>query len=167
MTFPEGDDGALETADVPLSTAWRNLEAVHDRGWARTLGVCNVSRAQLETVLEAGTVRPDIVQIERHPYRPRHELVSFCRERGIRVIAHSPLSAPGLLEEPVLAAIGNEYGLSPAGVVVAWNVTRGVVPIPSSTTPTHIVSNPAAAAERLDPAACSRIDALRDPDFER
>ncbi|MCQ4334704.1 aldo/keto reductase [Natronomonas sp. F2-12] len=167
LTFPEGEDGDLETADVPLSTAWRNLEAVHDRGWARTLGVCNVSRAQLETVLEAGTVRPDIVQIERHPYRPRHELVSFCRERGIRVIAHSPLSAPGLLEEPVLAAIGNEYGLSPAGVVVAWNVTRGVVPIPSSTTPTHIVSNPAAAAERLDPAACSRIDALRDPDFER
>jgi alcohol dehydrogenase (NADP+) len=167
LTFPEDDDGAPETADVSLETAWRNLETVHERGWARTLGVCNVSRAQLETILETGTFPPAIVQIERHPYRPRDDLVDFCHERGIRVLAHSPLSAPDLLEEPVLAAIGEEYDLSPAGVVVAWNVTRGVVPIPSSTTPSHIVSNLAAATERLDPDACRRIEALRDPSFER
>jgi alcohol dehydrogenase (NADP+) len=167
LTFPEDGDGQLETADVPLSTAWRNLEATYDRGWARTLGVCNVSRAQLETILEAGTVRPALVQIERHPYRPRRDLVSLCHERGIRVVAHSPLSAPGLHEEPVLADVGDEYGLSPAEVVIAWNVTRGVVPIPSSTTRSHIVSNLAAAAERLPPEACDRIDRLRDPNFER
>jgi alcohol dehydrogenase (NADP+) len=167
LTFPENERGDLETAEIPLETAWRNLEAVHERGWARTLGACNVSRAQLETILETGTVRPDLVQIERHPYRPRNGLVDFCHARGIRVVAHSPLSAPGLLEEPVLAELGDEYGLSPAGVVVAWNVTRGVVPIPASTAPSHVVSNLAAAAERLDPEACARIDALRDPDFER
>ena len=58
-------------------------------------------------------------------------------------------------------------GPSPAGVVTAWNVTRGVVPIPSSTTRSHIVSNLASAAERLSPEACDRIDGLRDPNFER
>ncbi len=167
LAFPENADGDLETADVPLSTAWRNLEAAYERGWAHTLGVCNVSRSQLETILETGTVLPSIVQIERHPYRPQDDLVSFCHERGIRVLAHSPLSAPGLLEEPVLADIGADWGLSPAGVVLAWNVTRGVVPIPSSTTHTHIVANLAAAAERLSPEACARIGSLRDPEFER
>jgi len=165
LTFPE--EGASTTADVPLSEAWRNLEAAYDRGWARTLGICNVSRPQLETVLETGTVRPSIVQIERHPYRPRRDLVSFCHERGIRVLAHSPLSAPGLLEEPLLADIAADRNLSPAGVVLAWNVTRGVVPIPSSTTAEHIVDNLAAAAERLPPDVCERIESLRDPDFER
>jgi len=167
LTFPRDDDGDLETADVPLATAWRNLEATHERGWARTLGVCNVSRAELETILEAGSVEPAIVQIERHPYEPRTGLVSVCHDRGIRVLAHSPLSAPGLLEEPILERIGAERGLSPAGVVVAWNVTNGVVPIPSSNTTEHVVSNLAAAATRLRPEECARIESLRDPGFER
>jgi alcohol dehydrogenase (NADP+) len=167
LTFPEGADGELATADVSLATAWKNLEAVRERGWTRTLGLCNVSRAQLETVLETGDVDPALVQVERHPYRPRNELVEFCHERGIRVVAHSPLSAPGLLDEPVLNAIGTERGLSPAAVVIAWNASRGVVPIPSSTTESHVVSNLAAGSVRLTADEIARIDDLRDPDFER
>ncbi len=167
LTFPEGDDGDIETADVSLETAWDNLEAVYDKGLTRTLAVSNVSRSELETILEAGRVRPAIVQIERHPYLPRNDLVSFCHDEGIRVVAHAPLSAPGLLEEPVLEEISKSHDLSPAGVVLAWNVTRGVVPIPSSTTDTHIVSNLAAATQRLSPEEIKRIDSLRQPDFER
>ncbi|OYR42429.1 aldo/keto reductase [Halorubrum sp. Eb13] len=167
LAFPEDADGELATDDVSLATAWENLEAVYERGWARTLGVCNVSRAQLETVLETGDVDPALVQVERHPYRPRTGLVDCCHERGIRVVAHSPLSAPGLLDEPVLDAIGTDRGLSPAAVVVAWNASRGVVPIPSSTTESHVVSNLAAGSERLTADELARIDALRDPEFER
>ncbi|MFW5977648.1 MAG: aldo/keto reductase [Halohasta sp.] len=167
LTFPEDDDGDIETADVPLETAWRNLEAVYDRGLTRTLAVSNVSRPELETILDTGRVRPAIVQIERHPYLPREDLVSFCHDEGIRVVAHSPLSAPGLIEEPILREIGDEYDLSPAGVVLAWNVTRGVVPIPSSTTDTHLVSNLAAATHRLSLEDIERVGSLRQPDFER
>jgi len=167
LTFPEGEDGEPATADVALATAWRNLEAVHERGWARTLGICNVSRAQLETVLETGEIDPALVQVERHPYRPRNGLVELCHGRGIRVVAHSPLSAPGLLDEPVLNAIGTERGLSPAEVVIAWNASQGVVPIPSSTAESHVVSNLAAGSERLTADEVARIDALRDPNFER
>jgi len=167
LTFPEGEDGEPATADVALATAWRNLEAVHERGWARTLGICNVSRAQLETVLETGEIDPALVQVERHPYRPRNGLVELCQGRGIRVVAHSPLSAPGLLDEPVLNAIGTERGLSPAEVVIAWNASQGVVPIPSSTAESHVVSNLAAGSERLTADEVARIDALRDPNFER
>jgi len=167
LTFPETAAGERATADLSLTEAWANLEAVHDRGRARTLGLCNVSRDQLRRVLEAATVPPAIVQVERHPYRPRAELVEFCHERGIRVIAHSPLSAPGLLDEPVLAEVASERGLSPAGVVVAWNVAEGVVPIPSSTTDAHVVSNLHAAGARLTEADRQRVAALEDPGFER
>jgi len=167
LTFPETESGEIGTDDISLARAWRNLERVSDRGWAHTLGVCNVSRSQLETILETGSVDPELVQIERHPYQPRNDLVAACHRRGIRVVAHSPLSAPGLLEEPVLAEIGSEHGLSPAGVVLAWNRTRGVVPIPASTTADHVVENLAAAGHRLTDAECARVDSLRDPAFER
>jgi diketogulonate reductase-like aldo/keto reductase/predicted dehydrogenase len=167
LTFPEDEDGDPETADVPLTRAWANLEAAHDRGLARTIGLSNVSATQLETVLDAARVRPALVQVERHPYRPRSELVEACHEAGIRVVAHSPLSAPGLLDEPVLQAVGERHDLSPAGVVLAWNASRGVVPIPSSTSADHVVANLAAVAERLPPAALERVDELRDQTFER
>lgn len=166
LTFPENDDGAIETAPVPLETAWANLEALADQGLTRTLGVSNVTRPQLQRILDSGRIRPSLVQIERHPYRPQDDLVSFCHEEGIRVIAHSPLSASGLLEEPVLQEIGDRHGLSPAGVILAWNVTQDVVPIPSSTTRDHIVSNLAAASQRLDHEELERIDSLRKPDFK-
>ena len=167
LAFPTDDNGNSRSAPVSLPAAWANLEAVAERGWAETLGVCNVSRSQLETVLDTGAIPPAVVQIERHPYQPQSELVEFCHHNNIAVIAHSPLSAPGLLDEPVLAAIGAEYDLSPAGVVMAWNATRGVVPIPSSTTDAHIVANAASVATRLTPDDCARIDALEDPKFSR
>jgi len=167
LTFPTDDDGEIQTASISLAEAWANLETVVERGWAETLGVCNVSQPQLETILESGSIPPAVVQIERHPYQPQSELVEFCRDHDIAVVAHSPLSAPGLLDEPVLAEIGEKYDLSPAGVVLAWNATRGVAPIPSSTTTDHIVANAAAVATRLAPDDCSRIEDLRDPEFSR
>ncbi|WP_054583061.1 aldo/keto reductase [Halolamina pelagica] len=167
LTFPEDEDGGRATADLSLAESWRNLEAVQEQGLARTLGLSNVDREQLETVLAAARVRPAIVQVERHPYQPRTELVEFCHERGIRVLAHSPLSAPGLLSEPALQEIAAERGCSPAEVVVAWNVTEGVVPIPSSNDPEHLVANRHAGRLRLDAAERERIATLADPTFER
>mgnify|MGYP006276348015 FL=1 len=167
LTFPENESGERATADLSLAESWRNLETVHEQGLARTLGICNVDRKQLGTVLDAASVPPAMVQVERHPYQPRHDLVEFCHERGIRVLAHSPLSAPGLRSEPVLREIAAERDCSPAEVVVAWNVTGGVVPIPSSNDPEHIVANLHAGSLRLDPDEIDRIATLADPEFER
>jgi|AntDeeMetageno50_2_1112565.scaffolds.fasta_scaffold01450_3 alcohol dehydrogenase (NADP+) len=158
-TFPRDADGEIETAAVTLREAWRSLEQLVDRGLTRTIGVCNVSLEQLESVCSFARVPPAIVQVECHPHTPREDLVAFCHRRGIRVVAHSPLPS-SVLAEPVVEAIADERGLSPAQVVLAWNVGRGVVPIPSSTEPAHIVENAAAAAVRLSPAEYDRLDAL-------
>jgi diketogulonate reductase-like aldo/keto reductase/predicted dehydrogenase len=167
LTFPETTEGSPETADVPLATAWRRLETVYDRGLARTLGICNVSVAQLRSVVETATVPPAIVQVERHPYRPRSRLVEWCHNRGIRVLAHSPLSAAGLLTEDVLGEIAADHGVSPAAIVLAWNIRRGVVPIPSSTQRDHIVGNIAAGQVDLTDNEIALIDELETPGFER
>ena len=166
LTFPERD-GEPATVDVPLTETWERMESLVDEGLTRTLGLCNVTVDQFETVCETARYPPAIVQVESHPYRPRSELVAACHDRGVRVIAHSPLSAPGLLAEPVLAAVGEEHDLSPAQVALAWQVTRGVVPIPASNEPPHVVANVAAAGRRLPPAAMARIDDLAGTEFDR
>jgi alcohol dehydrogenase (NADP+) len=166
-TFPETADGERATADVDLETAWRGLEALHDRGLTATLGVCNVDRETLARLVGFARVPPAVVQVEHHPYRPRTDLVDWCHERGIRIVAHSPLSAPGLLDDPVVESVADERDVPPATAVLAWNVSRGVVPIPASNDPDHVVENLAAAGTRLPPAARERLTSLADPDFER
>jgi len=167
LTFPTDDAGDPDTADVPLPEAWRRLEAVHERGLARTIGVCNVSLDQLETILDVARVPPAIVQVESHPYEPRTDLVEACHAEGIRVLAHSPLSAPGLLAEPALAEVAADHDTTPAAVAVAYHVDRGVVPIPASNDPDHVVANLAAARLRLTDADRDRLADLEDPGFER
>jgi diketogulonate reductase-like aldo/keto reductase/predicted dehydrogenase len=167
LTFPTDDTGEPISADHTLLDTWRRLEALHDRGLTRTLGVCNISLARLERLVDAARIPPALVQVERHPYRPRTDLVEWCHERGIRVVAHSPLSAPGLREEPVVRAVADEGGASPAAVLLAWHVHRGVVPIPSTADPAHVTSNLAAARLELPADAMNRLDGLEDPEYER
>jgi diketogulonate reductase-like aldo/keto reductase len=167
LTFPTDADGNRATVDSSLPETWRRLETLVDRGLTRTLGLCNVSLDQLTTVVDVARVLPAIIQIESHPYQPRTALVQACHERGIRVMAHSPLSASGLLGEPTLHEIADAKEVSPAAVVLAWNVERGVVPIPSSIDPQHIVGNLAAARVRLTDEEMARIGTLADPASER
>jgi alcohol dehydrogenase (NADP+) len=167
LTFPTDDDGERATVDVPLVETWGRLERLVDRGLTRTIGVCNVSLEELDRLVAAARIPPAVVQVESHPYRPRTDLVRACHDRGIRVVAHSPLSAPGLLDEPVLREVADSHGVAPASVALAWHVERGVVPIPSSTDPEHVVSNLAAARLRLTAAERERIATLADPGFER
>ncbi|AZH24014.1 aldo/keto reductase [Haloplanus aerogenes] len=167
LTFPEDADGERATADVSLAATWRRMEALYDRGLTASLGVCNVDRATLAALVDEARVPPAVVQVECHPYRPQRDLVSWCHERGIRVVAHSPLSAPGLLDDPAVRETADEMGVSPAAAVLAWHVERGVVPIPSSTDPDHVVENLAAASHRLPDEGRERLAALEDPEFER
>ena len=166
-TFPTDEAGDPVPADHSLAETWARLEGLYDDGLARTLGVCNVTLPRLARLVETARVPPALVQVGRHPYRPRTDLVEWCHERGIRVVAHSPLSAPGLLSDPVVGSVADNAGVTTAEALLAWHVTRGVVPIPSTTRADHAVSNLAAARYRLDEEEMDRLDALADPGFER
>jgi len=167
LTFPTDDAGERATADRDLAETWRDLAGLREAGLARTIGICNVDLDGLRDLVDRTGIEPALVQVERHPYAPRSELVEWCHGRGIRVIAHSPLSAPGLLEEPAVREVAADAGTTPAGAVLAWTVADGVVPIPSSVDPEHVVANLAAARVDLTDAQHARLDGLADPGFER
>ncbi|PSP64422.1 alcohol dehydrogenase [Halobacteriales archaeon QH_8_64_26] len=141
LTFPTDEAGDPLEADVTLAESWRAMESLVEAGKTRTLGVSNFSVAELEELLEVAEIPPRIVQVGRDPYTPREELLAFCAERGIEVMAHSPLSAEGLLDEPVLREIAADHGVTPAQVLVRWNLESGTIPIPSSTSAEHAIEN--------------------------
>jgi diketogulonate reductase-like aldo/keto reductase len=69
-----------------------------------------------------------VVQVEAHPYLPETELLEFCNQKGIVLLAFAPLGhgiRPGPLEDPVILAIAARVGRTPAQVLLAWAIQRG------------------------------------------
>ncbi len=155
--LPRAAEGRPLVDDVPLAETWEAMQSLRSRGLVERIGVSNFTPQQIE---ELGPERPAVNQIACSPYEPDTETVAWCRERGIRLMAHSPLSAAGLLSEPLLADLAARHRSSPAQVVLRWNLQKGLVPLPSSTDPDHIVDNLRALDLELDDAAMTAVDSL-------
>src|SRR6185436_14293350 len=155
--LPRDEEGRPLVDDVPLAETWEAMRDLARRGLTRRIGVSNFEPRQIE---ELGPELPSVNQIACSPYEPNAGTVAWCRQQGIRLMAHSPLSAPGLLAEPLLAELAAQHRASPAQVVLRWNLQKGLVPLPSSTDPDHIAENLRALDLELDDATMAAVDSL-------
>ena len=126
---PRDENGnVIYDPDVTLLDTWSAMESLVDRGECRAIGLSDVNLSQLLPIYESARIKPAVVQVESHPYLPETELLEFCREKGIVLLAFAPLGhgmRPGLLEDPVITAIASRVGRAPAQVLLAWAVQRG------------------------------------------
>ena len=116
------DDG------VTLLDTWRAMESLVDHGRCRAIGLSDITLDGLLPIYEAARIKPAAVQVESHPHLPETELLEFCKEKGIVLLAFAPLGhgmKPGLLEDPVISAVAARVGKTPAQVLLAWAVQRG------------------------------------------
>ena len=126
---PRDQDGNVVYDDgVTLLDTWRAMEGLVDNGKCRAIGLSDVGLKELVLIYEAARIKPAVVQVESHPYLPERELLEFCKEKGVVLLAFAPLGhgmKPGLLEDPVVSAIATRVGKTPAQVLLAWAVQRG------------------------------------------
>lgn len=113
---------------VTLLDTWRAMESLVDHGRCRAIGLADIGLNELVPIYESARIKPAVVQVEAHPYLPEAELLKFCKEKGIVLLAFAPLGhgiRPGPLEDPVILAIAERVGKTPAQVLLAWAVQRG------------------------------------------
>jgi alcohol dehydrogenase (NADP+) len=126
---PRDQNGnVLYDRDVTLLETWRAMESLVDRGRCRAIGLSDIDLNMLLPIYESARIKPAVVQVESHPYLPEAELLEFCREKGIVLLAFAPLGhgmRPGPLEDPVITEIAAQVGKTPAQVLLAWAVQRG------------------------------------------
>jgi aldehyde reductase len=104
------------------------MERLVDHGKCRAIGLSDIGLDELKPIYESARIKPAVVQVEAHPYLPESELLKFCNQRGIVLLAFAPLGhgiRPGPLEDPVILAIAARVGKTPAQVLLAWAVQRG------------------------------------------
>ena len=115
--------------------AYRALEDLYDQGRVRAIGVSNFYPDRLVDIANFARIRPMVNQVEIHPYHQQTEAKGWMDKYRIQAEAWAPFGEGrgGLFNDPVLAAIGKNYGKTPAQVILRWHLQRGVVVIPKST----------------------------------
>jgi len=127
-----------------LVETWRALERLVDDGRCKSIGLSDVNLENVREIVAAARIKPAVVQVESHPYLPEWDLLDFCREHGIVLLAFAALGHgmdPKLLEDPVITTIAERVHKTPAQVALAWAVQRGTAFLTTSTTPRRIQEN--------------------------
>jgi aryl-alcohol dehydrogenase-like predicted oxidoreductase len=151
---------------TPLATSIRAMAQAVDAGAARAIGVSNVTRGMLE---EAASLAPiAAVEVALGAYdddAARGGVVAWCAERGIEVLAHSPLGGPKrahkLAHDHVLRVIATRLGATTHEVVLAYllAVSHAIVPLVGARNRTSVASAIRAASLVLDDDALAQLDA--------
>ncbi|KAI4591015.1 hypothetical protein MJG53_002064 [Ovis ammon polii x Ovis aries] len=168
--FPKNADGTIRYDSTHYKETWRALEALVAKGLVRALGLSNFNSRQIDDVLSVASVRPAVLQVECHPYLAQNELIAHCQARGLEVTAYSPLGSsdrawrdpeePVLLKEPVVLALAEKHGRSPAQILLRWQVQRKVSCIPKSVTPSRILENIQVFDFTFSPEEMKQLDTL-------
>ena len=122
------DGNVIYDGGVTLLDTWRAMESLADHGRCRAIGLSDITLDGLLPIYESARIKPAVVQVESHPYLPETELLEFCKEKSIVLLAFAPVGhgiRPGPLEDPVILAIASRVGKTPAQVLLAWAVQRG------------------------------------------
>lgn len=142
--FPKHPDGSR---DIDLSWShtktWLELEKLLKTGKTKAIGVANYSVPFLKELLSEANIIPAINQIENHPSLPQQEIVDFCKEKGIHVTAYSPLGSTGspMFKASAVMEVAQKKGVTPASVLLSYQIARGSSVIPKSTNPSRIKEN--------------------------
>jgi diketogulonate reductase-like aldo/keto reductase len=141
------------------------FERLRAAGKIRSWGVSNFSVRQMEDLFR--TPQGDRCATNQVSYSVtdraiERDLLPWCEQLGMPVMAYSPLGGPGasLLRDPTLARIGAARGCSAAAVALAWTIRSGnVIAIPESGSPAHVKENAVALALTLTPQELQILDA--------
>jgi len=145
------------------------FEDLHSAGKIRAWGVSNFKISDMERLLRIP--KGDRCATNQLPYSLgdrgiERDLLPWCEQRGMPVMAYSPLGGPGasVLRDPTLARIGAARGCSAAAVALAWTIRSGkVIAIPESGSVAHVKENAVALSLTLTPQELQTLDAAFPP----
>ena len=145
------------------------FKTLQEEGKVRAVGISNANVEEIEVAIEVlGDGGLASVQNEFSPrFRSSRDELELCGEHGIAFLPWSPLGGTGAHSKevgrtyPVFHEIGEDRGVSPPRVVLAWELSLGehVIPIPGASRPESITDSAQAAELDLTADEVARIEA--------
>lgn len=157
---------------VPLSETVAAMQELQQEGKIRRWGVSNLDTADMRDLWEVPggpECATDQVLYHAGSRGIEYDLLDWCRERALPVMAYCPLAQGGrfrrdLLSNPAVTGIAAERDTTPAQIALAWTIRDGsTVAIPKAARQEHVADNAAAAGIALTTEELARLDAAFPP----
>jgi aryl-alcohol dehydrogenase-like predicted oxidoreductase len=136
------------------------LATLKDEGKIRHIGVCNVSEDQLGSALR---ITP-IVSVQNrygHGDRSSEAIVDRCEDETLAFLPWAPIGG-GRVSDRTVERIAVDHGVTARQVALAWLLARSpvIVPIPGTSSVSHLEENIAAGALRLTPQEIAELNRM-------
>lgn len=127
--------------DVP--GAWRAMEEYRDADKIRSIGVSNMTPTIWERFVPQFTTVPSVNQIECNPLVQQRTIRDIMVKDDVHTEAYYPLGHgnPALLTNPLITALADKYGKNAGQICLRFETQDGIIALPKSTNPEHIIEN--------------------------
>jgi len=155
------------SGSVPLEETVEAFSRLQQGGQIRSWGVSNLDTAAMQELWALAGGRA--VQTNQLLYNLMRRGIEFdlqpwLRERGLPVMAYSPLEQGRLVQHRGLRQFAQARGITPAQAALAWLLAKDdVIAIPKTAAPARLAENLGALAHPLDAAAMAELDRLFPP----
>lgn len=123
--------------------SWRAMEKAYRAGKVRAIGVSNFQACRFYDFASSVAIKPAVNQLQCCVLSQQRGIEAEMARYDTKMMAWGPLGQGNddLLKNPVLTAIGAQYGKTAAQVSLRWLIQRGIVAIPKSTHPERMAAN--------------------------
>jgi aldehyde reductase len=152
---------------VPIEETVQAFEKLRAQGKIRRWGVSNLDMREMRALSATpggGAVATNQVLYNLGRRGIEWDLLPWCRQRGVPVMAYSPIEQGQILDNPGLCALAESLGLTPARLALAWLLHQdGIIAIPKTSTRAHLEDNALAADTVLSAETLAALDVLFPP----
>ncbi|XBW34781.1 hypothetical protein QEN19_000347 [Hanseniaspora menglaensis] len=148
----------IELENVPLHKTWEAMEELYDpkKGIIRNLGLSNCQGVLIQDLLFGCKIKPQMLQIEIHPYLPQWRLVEWCHKHDIQVTAYSSFGSQSfielgsdkakkvtsLLDHEIIKKVASNYlDATSSDVLLQWAIQRKLLVIPKTNSLKRLPAN--------------------------
>jgi diketogulonate reductase-like aldo/keto reductase len=143
---------------TPLAETVGAFDRLARDGKIRYWGVSNFDVNDMEDLPRGAAANQILYNLTRRGVE--YDLLPWCRERGIPVMAYSPLEQARLLKNKALQAVADRLNATPAQVALAWLLRQpGVQAIPKASHVDRVRENHGALRVALGPGDLAALDA--------
>ncbi|HEY9639979.1 MAG TPA: aldo/keto reductase [Coleofasciculaceae cyanobacterium] len=152
---------------VPLAETLAAFQTLQQAGKIRSYGVSNFDAEDMEEAsqLQGGqAIATNQVLYNLMRRGIEWDLLPWCRQQGLPIMAYSPIEQGRLLRHRTLQAIAQDRGVTAAQVAIAWLLHQdNVIVIPKSSQIDHVEQNRAALDLKLSAEELAILDVAFPP----
>lgn len=123
---------------------YKQMNDIYEEGLIRHIGVCNCSVNDLQMIkMQTDLKMPEYCQLECHPFCQNLDIINYCKEHSITVLAHTPTArmTNELLNNSVLKEIARKYNKTISQIVLKWHIQNNRIPITHTKNKKHLNDN--------------------------